>query len=87
MQLRGSTEGSTYMFLPVSLCFWKFLEVLQKEEIVVRVEILQHEGRHQPLPQRRRYVDCNQRILKIIDDIQNRQRIDYLRSIADNLAY
>ena len=66
--------------------FWKFLEVLQEEEIVVRVEILQNEGGRQPLPQRRRYVDCNQSILKIVDDIPNRQRTYYLRSIAHNLA-
>ena len=35
----------------VSAChpvFWKFLEVLQKEETVVRVGILQNEGGHQP---------------------------------------
>ena len=49
--------------------------------------ILQNEGGHQPPPQRRRYVDCNQRILRIVDDFPNRQRIDYLRSIAHNLAY
>ena len=74
----------------VSAChtvFWKFLKVLQKEETVVRVGILQNEGGHQPPPQRRRYVDCNQRILRIVDDFPNRQRIDYLRSIAHNLAY
>ena len=74
----------------VSAChpvFWKFLEVLQKEETVVRVGILQNESSHQPPPQRRRYVDCNQRILRIVDDFPNRQRIDYLRSIAHNLAY
>ena len=74
----------------VSTChpvFWKFLEVLQKEETVVRVGILQKEGGHQPPPQRRRYVDCNQRILRIVDDFPNHQRIDYLTSIAHNLAY
>ena len=74
----------------VSAChpvFWKFLKVLQMEETVVRVGILQNEGGHEPPPQRRRYVDCNQRILRIVDDFPNRQRIDYLRSIAHNLAY
>ena len=74
----------------VSAChpvFWKFPEVLQKEETVVRAGILQNEGGHEPPPQRRRYVDCNQGILRIVDDFPNRQRIDYLRSIAHNLAY
>ena len=68
--------------------FWKFLEVFQKEETVVRVEILQNEVGHQPSPQRRRYVDsCNQRILRIIDDFPNCHRTDYLRNIAHNFAY
>ena len=52
----------------VSTChpvFWKFLEVLQKEETVVRVGILQNEAGHRPPPQRRRYVDCNQRFSEL----------------------
>ena len=34
----------------------------------------------------KKYADCNQRILRIVDDFPNCQRIDYLRSIA-HLAY
>ena len=49
--------------------------------------ILRNEGGHEPPPQRRRHVDCNQRILRIVDNFPNLQRIDYLRSIAHNLAY
>lgn len=74
----------------VSAChpiFWKFLEVLKKEESVVRVSIFQNLGGHQPPSQRRRYADCNQRILRILDDYPNRQRMDYLRSIAHNLSF
>ena len=73
----------------VSAChpvFWKFLEVLQKEETVVRVGI-QNESGHQSPPQKRRYVRYNQCILRIVDDFPNRQRIDYLRSTDHNLAY
>ena len=73
----------------VSAChpvLWKFLEVLQKEETVVRVGI-QNEIGHQSPPQRGRYVGYNQCILRIVDDFSNRQRIDYLRSTAHNLAY
>ena len=66
--------------------FWKFLEVLQKEETLVRVGILQNEGGQEPPPQRRRYADCNQSILRIVDDFPNRQSIGYLRSIAHNIA-
>ena len=64
-----------------------FLEVLQKKETVVRVGILQDEGGREPPPQRRRYVDCNHRIFRIVNDFPSCQRIDYLRSIAHNLAY
>ena len=88
----NAVEGWYRGFLAhVSSChpvFWKFLEILEeKEETVVRVGILQNESGHEPPPPRRRYVDCNQHILRIVDDFPNRQRIDYLRSIAHNLAY
>ena len=86
MQLRGGTEGSKHMFLPVILYFGSFLKSYKRRKLV-RAGILQNEGGHEPPPQRRRYVDCNQRILRIVDDFPNRQRIDYLRSIAHNLAY
>lgn len=67
--------------------FWRFLNVLKKEESLVRVSILQHLGGHHPPPPRRRYLDCNLRILRIVDDFPNRQLIDYLRSIAHNLGF
>ena len=73
----------------VSVCnpvFWKFLEVLQKDELIVRVGILQNEGGHQPPPQRRRYVGCNHRILRIVNDFPNCQITGFLRSIAHSLA-
>ena len=34
MQLRGSTEGSTYMFLPVSLCFGSFLKCWKRRKLL-----------------------------------------------------
>ena len=67
--------------------FWKFLDVLQKEERVARVRLLQNQGGHAPPVQRRRYADCNARILRIVDDYPNRQRLDYLRHIAYNLSF
>ena len=71
MELRFSTEGSKHIFLPFILCFGSFLKCYQKKETVVRVGILQNEGGHQPPPQRRRYVVCNQHILRIVDDFPN----------------
>lgn len=67
--------------------FWKFINVLKKEESYVRASILQHQGGHPVPAQRRRYADCNERIMRILDDYPNRQILDYLRSIAHNLAF
>ena len=60
--------------------------MLKKEETIARVGILQNEGGHETPPQRR-YIDCTQRILRIVDDFPNHQIIGYLRNIAQNLAY
>ena len=62
--------------------FWKFLDVLLREERIVRVRMLQNQTGHAPEPQRRRYADCNVRILKFVDNYPNRQVMDYLRRIA-----
>ena len=42
-------------------------------------------GKQSPLLQKRRYLDSNQHILRILDDYPNRQGIDYLRSTAITL--
>ena len=39
--------------------FWKFLDVLLREEPIVRVRIFEIRARHAPELQRRRYADCN----------------------------
>ena len=89
-RINNAVDGCHRGFLAhVSAChsvFWKFLEVLQKEEAFVRVGILQNQGGHQPPLQRRRYVDCNHYILGFVDDFPNYQGIDYLRGIAHILA-
>ena len=61
--------------------------MLKKRAISNRAEILQAEGGHPPPTQRRRYIDCNARILTIVDDYPNRHHIRYLRGIAHNLAF
>ena len=73
----------------VSSChpnFWKFLQVLKNEESVIRVDIMQQLGGHVDPPRRARYVDCNTRIVRIVDDYPNRELIPYLRAIAHNLT-
>ena len=62
--------------------FWKFLDVLR----LVWVRMLQKQAGHAPEPQRRSYSDCNTRILRIVDDYQNRQVMDYLRNITHDFS-
>ena len=67
--------------------FWKLLDVLKQEEALNRMSILQSRGGHPPPVMRRRYADCNQRILRIVDNFPNLAALQYLRSIAHNLAF
>ena len=67
--------------------FWKFFNALKREKNLLRVDILQADGGHQPLAQRRRYVDCNARIIAIVDDYPNRDRMNFLRNIGHNIVF
>ena len=74
----------------VSAChpvFCKFLSVLQKEENMIRISIVQHLVGHPAPPPRQRYLDSSRRILRILDDYPNRQRLQYLTAIAHNLTF
>ena len=64
--------------------FWKLLRVLKNEESISRVDILQQLGGDVDPPRRARYIDCNDRIIRIVDDYPNRELIPYLGVIAHN---
>ena len=66
---------------------WKLIDVLKREESLVRTEIAQAVGGHLAPAQRRRYADSAQRILRIVNDYNNRPMLNYLRAIANNLQY
>ena len=63
--VEGWHGGSQGHVSPFHRVFWKFFEVLRKEETVVRVGILQNECGQRPPSQRRIYADCNQHILRL----------------------
>ena len=80
-------KDGTAAFRDIYVIHQNVLNVLREEEGLGRVSIFQHLGGHPPQPARRRYLDCNRRILRIVDDFPNRQRMNYLRSIAHNLSF
>ena len=66
--------------------FWKFIDILKREQGLNRVNISQARAGHQPEPQRRRYQDSNQRIKNIVQDYHNMDRLQYLRGLAHNIS-
>ena len=60
--------------------FWKFIDILEREQNLTQVNIAQARAGHQPDPQRRRYLDSNQRIKNIVRDYHNRDIMQYLRA-------
>ena len=51
--------------------FWKFIDILNREQNLTQVNIAQARDEHQPEPQHRRYLDSNQRIKNIVQDYHN----------------
>ena len=51
--------------------FWKFIDILKREQCLNHVNISQARAGHQPEPQRRRYQDSNRRIKNIVQDYHN----------------
>ena len=67
--------------------FWKFINLLKKEQTLNRVDMVQAEFDPPPPTQPRRYVNCNQRIIAIVDDYPNKVNMRYLQGIAHNLRF
>ena len=66
---------------------WRFLDVLKREEAVTSVQIAQMVAGEQASAQRRVYRNVRQRILTIVQDYANRDRIAFLRGIAYNFEF
>ena len=66
--------------------FWKFIDILKREQSLNHVNISQARAGHQSEPQRRRYQDSNRRIKNIVQDYHNRDRLQYLRRLARNIS-
>ena len=66
--------------------FWKFIDILKREQSLNHVNISHARAGHQPEPQRRRYQDSNRWIKNIVQDYHNRDRLQYLRGLAPNIS-
>ena len=63
---------------------WKFLNVIKREESLTKVKVNQCLGGI-PVPENKRYADCNTRIVNIVQNYPGMQSLEYLRRIAYNL--
>ena len=66
--------------------FWKFINILKREQSLNHFNISQARAGHQPEPQHRGYQDSNRRIKNIVQDYHNRDRLQYLRGLAHNTS-
>lgn len=66
---------------------WKFIEKLKMEQARTTVTIEQHIAGTEGPPPKKKYKDCALRIKKIVDDVENREILDYLKGIAHNLSF
>src|SRR6218665_2067729 len=66
---------------------WRFLTVLRREHSLVNTVIAQRLGGHPSQPARKKYHDCTERIINIVNEFPNRDPCEYLRSIAHNIQF
>lgn len=64
---------------------WAFIAVLQREESKQRVSVQQAIAGQPPTKKRKRYEAVDKRIRNIVGDYNNREFVDYLRGIAQNI--
>ena len=87
----NSVEGFHRHIQASILCchpnIWTFLKVLQKEQALNEIQITQMMAGQQAPPQRRQYRESGQRILRIVEDFENRTAMEYMRGISHNLSF
>lgn len=68
-------------------CLWKFLDVLRKEQALTNVILTKIDAGQEAPQQRRQDRATTQRLEAIMRDYGNRQPLDYLRGIAQNIRF
>jgi hypothetical protein len=66
---------------------WRFITILKREYGLNNNVIDQALGGHAPPPPKKKYKDCNSRIVNIVQDFNNRAKLDFLRGIAHNIQF
>ena len=66
--------------------FWKFLNCLQREEVLTHAKIVQLQSGHNGSQSRKKYRDLNIRIANIVSTYDPSEIIPYLRSISHNIC-
>jgi hypothetical protein len=66
---------------------YRFIESLKKQQGIHNYEITHLIAGNPPNARNKKYAAISARIKKIVDDIENRQLIDYLRGIAYNFEF
>ena len=67
--------------------FWRFLSYLISEDAVHELRRSQMLVGQQAPPPRKRYADCNARLLTVVRDYSQRDGLDYLRGVAYNISF
>jgi hypothetical protein len=65
---------------------WRFLGVLKREQSVSDVQLDQVLGGQEPPPKKKKYMDCNARLVSVTRDFAKRELMAFLRSIAHNVS-
>ncbi|XP_018494029.1 uncharacterized protein LOC108863860 [Galendromus occidentalis] len=63
---------------------WKFIDGLRKALQARDVDYGCFVAGHQPDPKRRKYIAADERILKVVNEYNNRMTMDFLRGVANN---
>ena len=65
--------------------FWRFLDVIRKQQAITNLVLHQAEAGAEAAQQRRKYQATARRILTVVQDYHNRPILDFLRGIAYNV--
>jgi len=66
---------------------WRFIGILKREFGLNHAKMDQLNGGHLPPPQKKKYKDCNARIVHVVRDFAHRDVLDYLKGIANNINF
>ena len=85
--MKGGRRGFEMQISAQHPNIWKFIEALQREQSIRTLQIEQYVSGQQSTPALKKYMDCAERLFRVVANYDRNNVLEFLRGVTHNINY